>query len=192
MPDPILLELNGDVVGPVTSVDNSMVLFDGTTGKKIKGNNAIVTPAGLALLDDNDAAEQRNTLGLGSISTQNSNAVTISGGNITGITDLAVTDGGTGASTASQARTNLGLGSMATQNANAVAITGGTAANLAITGGSVSGLVNDISILDGGTGASNAAQARTNLGLGNMSTSNKYVSVNAPSGGVDGDVWYQY
>lgn len=109
MPDPILLELNGDVVGPVSAVDNSMVLFDGTTGKLIKGNNAVVTAAGLALLDDNNATEQRNTLGLGSMATQNSNAVTVSGGTITGITDLTVADGGTGASTAAQARTNLGI-----------------------------------------------------------------------------------
>lgn len=38
-------------------------------------------------------------------------SVNITGGTITGITDLAVADGGTGASSASAARTNLGLGS---------------------------------------------------------------------------------
>jgi hypothetical protein len=41
-------------------------------------------------------ATARTSLGLGSIATQDSSAVTITGGSITGITDLAVADGGTG------------------------------------------------------------------------------------------------
>jgi hypothetical protein len=47
---------------------------------------------------------------------------------------VAVANGGTGASTASGARTNLGFGTIATQDANAVAITGGTIDNTVIGG----------------------------------------------------------
>jgi hypothetical protein len=66
-----------------------------------------LTTAGRALLDDADAAAQRTTLGLGSLATQASNSVSITGGSITGITDITIADGGTGASTEAGARSNL-------------------------------------------------------------------------------------
>lgn len=99
-------------------------------------------------------ATARTSLGLGTMATQNAASVTITGGSISGITDLAVADGGTGASDAATARTNLGLGTISTQSA----------ASVSITGGSITG-ITDLAVADGGTGASDAATARTNLGL---------------------------
>lgn len=70
---------------------------------------ATITAFGRSLLDDTDATTARTTLGLGTMATQAASSVAITGGSIAGITDLAVADGGTGASTASAARTSLGL-----------------------------------------------------------------------------------
>jgi hypothetical protein len=53
--------------------------------------------------------------GLGTMSTQNANAVAITGGAISGITDLAVADGGTGASTLAANNVLLGNGTSALQ-----------------------------------------------------------------------------
>jgi hypothetical protein len=95
--------------------------------------------------------------GLGTMSTQNANNVSITGGSISGVTlsglatPLTVASGGTGATTltgyvygngtgAMTASTTIpsgaisGLGTMATQNANSVAITGGTLSSVTSTG----------------------------------------------------------
>lgn len=64
---------------------------------------------GRSLLTETDASATRSAIGLGTIATQAAGAVAITGGSIAGITDLALADGGTGASTAANARTNLGV-----------------------------------------------------------------------------------
>ena len=68
--------------------------------------------------------------------------------------DLAVADGGTGASSAAAARTNLGLGTLATQNAHAVTIGGGT-----ITGLSSLGAAGNVNVTAGGVLAARNAGA---------------------------------
>lgn len=103
-------------------IGNESILASGDIGTSVQGYDAdLVTLSGLSSADSNfivgspsgwvveSGSTVRTSLGLGTIATQNANAVSISGGSITGITDLAVADGGTGASDASGARANLGL-----------------------------------------------------------------------------------
>jgi hypothetical protein len=134
---------------------------------KANGTNAFTTVASIPSSD---------ITGLGTMSTQNANAVAITGGTITGLSSpLDVPSGGTGAATltgyvkgtgtsALTASTTIpntditGLGTMSTQNANAIAVTGGTingttiGATTASTGVFTTLTVNDNSTL----GSSNA------------------------------------
>lgn len=92
----------------LAGVDTGAGLLAYTTGVDAWAG-ATLTAAGRALLDDADASAQRTTLGLGTIATQAASAVAITGGTVAGITDLAIADGGTGASSAAAARTALGI-----------------------------------------------------------------------------------
>lgn len=80
-------------IAGLAKTDGSFIVGNGTTWINEGGSTA------------------RASLGLGSIATQDADNVSVTGGSVTGITDLAVADGGTGASTVAGARTNLGLGS---------------------------------------------------------------------------------
>lgn len=84
-----------------TKVDHTNLLNIGTNAHS-QIDTAITASAG------HIAANGTSVHGLGTISTQAANNVTITGGSISGITDLAVADGGTGASNASTALSNLG------------------------------------------------------------------------------------
>lgn len=82
--------VTGTVTGNASNVDGIVQIEHGGTGGTTQ-------------------AEARSKIGLGSIATQNKNAIDITGGTISGITDITVADGGTGASNAVGARSNLGL-----------------------------------------------------------------------------------
>lgn len=154
---------SGDVVGPGSSTDGRVAVFDGTTGKLLK---------------------------------QGGGAPYVVGG-----TDVPVSDGGTGASSAAGARTNLGLvigTDVQAYHALLAAIAGLTPSNNTFLGGNGSSLIlrdasaartalglgalallgtinnanwsgTDLAIANGGTGASTAADARTNLGAAAVS-----------------------
>jgi hypothetical protein len=232
------LAIGSDVQAYNVAIDGTIAAFSTADSLAYSSASGVVegtaiTSFGRTFVAQSGATEARTELGLNSMALQSassvaisggtienvtfaSSSVTISGGTIGGITDLAIDDGGTGASDASSARTNLGvaigsdvqayssvldgaitafdtadaiayssasgvvasssitsfgrtfvaqsgateartelgLGSIALQDAGSVAISGGTISD-----------ITDLAIADGGTGASSAADARTNLGL---------------------------
>lgn len=112
------------------------VPYGGTGATTLTG---YVKGSGTAALTASSTIPNTDITGLGTMSTQNANAVAITGGTaaFTTLTTLGLTGylygNNTGAVTASTTIPNTaitGLGTMSTQNANAVAITGGTATGL--------------------------------------------------------------
>jgi hypothetical protein len=150
--------------GVTTWTQGDWAIFNGTAWEKVDNTDLVTSVAGRTGAITLTTAD---VSGLGTIATQAASNVSITGGSITGITDLAVADGGTGASNASDARTNLGL-----VIGTDVLSPSGSAANLTSfptfnqnTTGTASNVTGTVAVLNGGTGATTTSDARTNLGL---------------------------
>ena len=92
--------------GITTWTQGDWAIFNGSVWEKVDNTDLVTSVAGRTGAITLTTAD---VSGLGTIATQAASNVSITGGSITGITDLAVADGGTGASTAPNARINLGL-----------------------------------------------------------------------------------
>jgi hypothetical protein len=145
-------------------VTGDWAIYNGTAWQKIDQTNLVISVAGRTGAVTLTTADIG---GLGTIATQASSNVSITGGSITGITDLAVADGGTGASTAGDARTNLGLvigTDVLSPSGSAASLTSFPTFNQNTTG-TASNVTGTVAVLNGGTGATTTSDARTNLGL---------------------------
>jgi hypothetical protein len=123
---------SGDVVGPASSTDNAIARFDSTTGKLLQNSTVTISDAGA-----------------------------IAAASLTLTTDLAIADGGTGASTAGAALTALGAAASGA-NSDITSITGLTTALTVAQGGTGAGTFAANGILYGnGTGAIGATAVGT-------------------------------
>lgn len=129
----------------LNTTNQSIVFTQGT------GGNVTIPVGATAIIQSNGAGSGAAVVNVADRLSMSS--VTITGGSISGITDLAVADGGTGASSPAGARANLELGTMATQAASAVTITGGTAnlSSLSLGGTAITASADELNFVDGVT-----------------------------------------
>jgi hypothetical protein len=150
-------------------------IFNGSTWQKLDQTNLVTSVAGRTgaiVLTTSDIG------GLGTIATQAANNVSITGGSITGITDLAIADGGTGASTAPNARINLGLvigTDVLSPTGSAASLTSFPTFNQNTTG-TAANVTGTVAIANGGTGQTTANAAFNALAPTQTGNSGKYLT----------------
>ncbi len=142
----------GDMTKAVYDTNNDGVVDEAETANSVEyaniQNKPTITAYAETLLDDNDAAAARSTLGLGSIATQNSNNVAITGGSvtanvtssnvdITGGNVDTVTQSGVTVTNSTVTATAFSNGTVSASDLSNCDITGGTVEGAAITLGSI-------------------------------------------------------
>lgn len=144
--------------GITTWTQGDWAIFNGSAWEKVDNTDLVSSVAGrtgAVTLSTTDIS------GLGTMATQAASSVAITGGSITGITDLAVADGGTGSSTTSGARTNLGL----VIGTDVLAPTGSAASLTSFptfnqnTTGTASNVTGIVALANGGSGQTTAQLA---------------------------------
>jgi hypothetical protein len=120
------------------------------------------------------------TSALGTMSTQNASAVSITGGTISGTTVSTAT-----VNTSSIYGTAIAAGSFVVGNIYTIASVGTTSFT------SIGASANTVGITFVATGAGSGTGTAYNYYVGSNSTGAKTISTSTPSGGSDGDIWYQ-
>jgi len=156
---------NTNLDGVTDWVIGDWAIFNGTIWQKIDQTNLVTSVAGRT---GNVTLAYADISGLDTAATQPTSAFATAAQGATADTafaDRLKWDGGATGLTASTGRTSLGLGTIATQDAN----------NVAITGGTITGLSSALPIGSGGTGQTNATAAFNALAPSQASNANKFL-----------------